>query len=144
MTHRGVAPLDPDTKVGRLRALLRDTEYAPLEPAEDGFGDYKMFSDVDLEAYLIEGGDNVLRAAGRATTGLALMYSAKGKSIKTDDLAVDLRGRGADLLKVARSFMDDADAEDAAEASDYFNIVPTGRRDRRCHAEGDSWSFIDA
>lgn len=127
MVNKGIAPLDPDTKVGRLRALLRDTQYTELTPAEPGYGDYGLYSDLALEAYLIEAGDNPLRAAGRAVTALAIEYSAKGKSVKTDDLAVDLRSRGKDLLAVARSFLEDANAEDAAEASDYFNIVGTGR-----------------
>jgi len=136
MANRGVAPLDPDTPVGRLRALLRDTEYAPLDPDEPGYGDYEIFSDVDLEAFLIETHENVLRAAARATTSLALEYSSAGLSIKTDDLAVDLRTRGKDLLAVARSFVEDADAQDAAEAMDFFEIVPTGKG-----VPGRTWGF---
>ncbi len=143
MANRGAVPLDPSTPVGRLRALLRDTEYTALSPAEPGFGDYEIFSDLDLEAYLIESSDHILRAASRATKSLALEYSAAGKSVKTDDLAIDLRSRGRDLLEVARSFMEDADAEEASEAADFFNIVPTGRNPfaRTCRAEGDSWTF---
>lgn len=142
MANKGATPLDPAAPLGRLRALLRDTEHQPLTPAEPGFADYAEFSDMDLQAFLIEAGDNVLRAAGRATTSLALAYSAEGKSIKTDDLAIDLRSRGKDLLEVARSFMQDAAAEDAAGAADFFEIVSIGRGQLPPSRVGSPWDFI--
>jgi hypothetical protein len=111
-----------------LRRVLRDDTRA-------------MFTDEDLAMYVRLFPDSILRAAGECVRSVAILYAAKGKSTKTDDLAVDLRSRGKDLLAVARSFIEDADAESAAEAAEYFNIVPTGGGRQRCHAEGDSFSW---
>lgn len=140
MSNPGIAPLDPTTDVGRLRALLADTAFKPLVPPVSGQGDYAIYSDADLIAYLALGAGDPLRSAAIATRRLALEYSAKGKSIRTDDLAVDLRSRGKDLLEVAKSFDEAAEASSASGASDYFNIVATGSaEDLRIHAEGAQW-----
>ena len=122
----GVAPLDPTSSVGHLRALLGDTQYVDLTPPVAGQGSYAVFSDADLISYLSLAGNVTLRAAAIAIRRMALEYSSKGKSIKTDDLAIDLRSRGRDLLEVAKSFESAADAADSSAADDYFNIVPFG------------------
>lgn len=145
MPNPGIAPLDPTTDVGRLRALLADTSYVPLVPPVSGQGDYAVFSDADLIAYLSLGAGDILRSAAIATRRLALEYSATGKSIKTDDLAVDLRSRGKDLLEVAKSFDKAADDVATGDANDYFNIVPTGLQpDIFVHAEGSQWPTFGA
>lgn len=145
MPNPGVAPLDPTTDVGRLRSLLADTQYVALVPPVAGQGDYAVFSDADLISYLSLGSSDPLRSAAIATRRLALEYSAKGKSIRTDDLAVDLRSRGRDLLEVAKSFDDAADDAATGEADDYFNIVPTGRPlDFFTHPEAAQWPDFGA
>lgn len=139
MPNPGVAPLDSTTAVGQLRAILGDTSYVDLTPPIAGMGDYAVYSDADLVAALTLAKGSILRAAGQLTKRLALQYSAEGRSIKTDDLAIDVRSRGADLLKVAESFIDDADAEDEAELNDYFNIVAPFRAEGPLHPEGAQW-----
>lgn len=141
MANPGIAPLDPTTDVGRLRALLADTSYVPLDPPVAGQGGYAIFSDADLIAYLALGSADPLRSAAIATRRLALEYSAKGKSVKTDDLAIDLRSRGKDLLEVAESFDSAANSAAESDANDYFNIVPFGDSPfgGHGHAEGALW-----
>ena len=139
----GAKPLDPSSSVGRLRLLLRDTDSTPLSPDVPGMANYAVFSDVALEIFLLNNGDNLQRAAGNAVQSLAIEYAAAGKSIKTDDLALDIKGRGSDLLAVARSFYADADATENASYSGFFQIVSfPGRRGRSRatdRVEGSPW-----
>ncbi|MBT2484750.1 MULTISPECIES: hypothetical protein [unclassified Microbacterium] len=136
----GIAPLDPNTAVGQLRALVGDTQFEPLAPPVDGQGDYYVWSDAALEAVLIPQAGNVLRAAGHLYLQLAAEYAQSQRSIKTDDLAINTIGRGDTLLKVAQSFFDEATAGENAAASDSFLIIsPGGRRGRgrcACRPEG--------
>lgn len=109
-----------------LRALLRDD-------------DVLVWTDENLEAAISATGDvSILRAAGQAVQSLAIEYAMQGRSIRTDDLAVDQKGRGADLLAVAKSFFDQASAADAVEAADHFEIVSFSGRPsaRSCRVEG--------
>lgn len=136
MPNKGIVPLDPETLVGQLRVLLRDTSYTELDPAEAGFGNYAVFSDQDLAVYAAQNPDSLNRAAGEAIRSIALEVAAGERSVKTDDLAVDLRGRGKSLLEIAQSFFDDADAADADAANDFFQIVPRPGRACRVRPEG--------
>lgn len=94
----------------QLQLVLRDTD-ATVFPTEE------------LETYKGLYPDSLFRAAASAVRSLAIAYAASGKSVKTDDLAIDLRSRGKDLLDVAASFDKEADAGDLRGADDYFNIV---------------------
>lgn len=115
----GLFPPDPSTELGRLRILLGDVSYTE---GEGGQGEYAVFGDSELVAFLEEGNQKPLRAAAIATRRLALEYSAAGQSIRTDDIAIDLRSRGANLIEVAKSFQDEADNQDA-----YLGIGPSVR-----------------
>lgn len=133
MSNKGISPIDAGTPVGALRLLVGDTASIPLDPAEDGFADYSVWSDDALLTALATQADNQLRAAGTLYLQLAAQYAQVGRSIKTDDLALDTKGRGGDLLKIAQSFLDEATASDNAAAADFFQIVPfAGRRSTRC------------
>lgn len=124
----GVAPFDPNTAVGQLRALVGDTEFQPLDPPVANRGDYNVWSDTALEAVLILKAGSALRAAGTLYLQLAAEYAQTQRSIKTDDLSINTSGRGDTLLKVAQSFLDEAQAGENAAASEYFQIVPFGGR----------------
>ena len=52
MPNRGIAPPDLATTRGKFRLLAGDSVYAPLIPAQTGFGDYTLFSDDEVDAYL--------------------------------------------------------------------------------------------
>jgi hypothetical protein len=126
--NRGASPIDPATPVGALRLLVGDTEGIALTPPEPGFLDYSVWSDDALESVLAAQGDNQLRAAGTLYLQLAAQYTQSGRSIKTDDLALDTKSRGSDLLKIAQAFIDEATANDNAAANDFFQIIPFGGR----------------
>jgi hypothetical protein len=140
VSNPGAAPLDPTTAVGQLRTLVGDTQFAPLAPPVAGQGDYNVWSDAALESILILQAGNALRAAGNLYLQLAAEYAQSQRSIKTDDLAINTIGRGDTLLKVAQSFLDEAQAGENAAASDVFQIVPFGGRRGRnrcaCRPEG--------
>jgi hypothetical protein len=109
-----------------LRALVRDDDEA-------------AFTDEQLDAALLASGDNLLRAAGFAYQALAAEYALRGKSVRTDDLAIDTRDRGKTLLEVAQSYFDEAAAAQNAEGGDLFQIVPFAGRAGRggcCRPEG--------
>ncbi|WP_029149401.1 hypothetical protein [Microbacterium indicum] len=115
-------PIDITTDLGRLRVLLGDIEM-------DG-ETYAVFRDYELQAILTEGA-SVLRAASIAVRRLALEYSTAGQSIAVDDVRLDVTGRGPNLLAVAKSFSDEADADDerrgAGAFADVFEVASTGR-----------------
>lgn len=124
MQHPGLAPLDPESAIGQLRVEVGDIAYGALTPEIAGQGNYAVWSDNDLAAALTRAKGSVPRAAGNLVRSLAIQYSAEGKSIKTDDLAIDVRGRGADLLAVAKAFLSEADAADVSSGNDFFAVVP--------------------
>ena len=103
-----------------LRNLLRDTGTPPV------------FSDAQLTVLQDAYPDSIFRAAAAAIKSLALEYAAQDRSIATDDLRIDMKGRGKTLLEVADSFLADADAEDAGAANDFFQIIPRASRRGCC------------
>lgn len=144
MPNVGKYPLDPISSAGQLRILVGDVSAKPLVPDVPGFADFAVFSDADLAAALLASGSSPLRAAGSLYRSLAAQYTMSGRSIKTDDLAIDTRNRGKDLLEVAQSFFDEADSVDAATASDFFQVVPFGGRspEGRPRVEGSPWPLL--
>jgi hypothetical protein len=114
--------------IGQLRVLVGDTASAALQPPMPGEVDYAVFGDDTLATALETAAGNVYRAAGNLYSALAVEYIQQGKSIRTDDLSIDTRTRGADLAKVAASFWEQADAHDAAAGADGFMIIPFAGR----------------
>ena len=122
----GVYPLDPTTDVGRLRALLGDTSAIELSPPVVGQRDYAVFSDVALASYIAITGSNLFRAAAAAVQTLALASAQTGGdkfSIKADDLGLTIGGDGASLSDIVTAFLRQADAVDAGEVNDFFEVV---------------------
>lgn len=125
MANIGVAPPDFATEVGQFRALVGDTSYVVTTP---GFGDYKMFSDAEIQAFIAQGGGSAFRAAGYAFLALSGQAALQSKMVKTDDLSIDLKNQAEALRKTAELWFQRADDEDAALGlDDEFLIVPTGR-----------------
>jgi hypothetical protein len=141
--NKGKAPLDPNTLLGQLRVFVGDVQSSPLEPAEEGWGSYAVFGDESLLGALAAAGDNLNRAAGNLFATLAVEYMQLGKSVRTDDLAIDTRGRGKDLLEVARSFWEQAALSDAATGGDIFTVVgPAGRAAPVVRPEATPWPIL--
>ncbi|WP_406245908.1 hypothetical protein ACI7YT_12770 [Microbacterium sp. M] len=146
MTNVGIAPPQPATPVGQLRLLVGDKNFTALEPPMTGLGNYAIWSDDALAVTLATAGGSQYRAAWSLYLGLAAEYAQRGKSIRTDDLAIDTKGRGDTLVKVAESFLSEAESAEAAEASDFFQLVPfggrPGRRGQRIRPEATPWPTV--
>ena len=135
----GADPFDPTTNVGLLRAVMGATESKPLVPPVEGRADYTMWSDLELLGSLIAADDNVYRAAGDLYTQMAVQYAHAERSVKTDDLTLDTKTRSASFLKIAQSYYERADAQDASEAGDMFEVVSRTRSHHSCRVEGSPW-----
>lgn len=125
--HPGAFPVDPETEVGSLRAVIGDTTSTQYDPPEPGFASYLMFSDQELEVFLARGG-TVLSGAGFAYLALSAQAALASQQIRDYDLQVDTTKRAADLRAIAQAFFDQ---DIAGGSSDYFDIVPTGKRHER-------------
>jgi hypothetical protein len=125
MPNKGISPIDTATALGQLRANLGDINSVALAPPEAGFVDYVYFADAELETFLLLGSSNVTRATAHALIQLSTGAALVGKSIKTDDLGIDIRGRGKDLLDIATALFKQANEEDAlaARADSFFELI---------------------
>lgn len=131
MTNIGVAPYDPTTLVGKVRVLTGDVTYGAIT---EGMAEYELFSDEEIESFILVGEESTLRAAGFAYLALAGRASLDAKSIKDYDLSVDLKSRSAELRKQGMEFFAQADEKDKRDGvSDVFELARTGRREH--HAE---------
>lgn len=118
----GFAPLIATSDVGRFRLLFGDTEFEPYDPEAGGYGNYKFFSDDQIEAFLASGGTDT-RAIGFAYLNLAGAAAVESRSVKDHDLAVDLTKRSSDLRAIAQGWFERADAEDDADGNgDIFEV----------------------
>jgi hypothetical protein len=125
MTNIGVAPYDPDTLVGRVRVITGDVVYGTIT---EGMAEYELFSDAEIESFILEAEESTLRAAGFGYLALAGRASLDAKSIKDYDLSVDLKARSAELRKQAMELFAQADEKDKRDGvSDVFELANTGR-----------------
>jgi hypothetical protein len=122
----GVYPLDPATLVGQTRVLFGDVYSTPYDPVEAGYQNYAELSDAEIEAYLATGGGVPARAIGYYYLSLSGTAAKESKSVKDQDLQVDLTKRAADLRAQAKYWFDLADAADGeAGGADFFDVFPT-------------------
>jgi hypothetical protein len=125
MTNIGVAPYNPATLVGKVRVTTGDVIYGTIT---SGQAEYQMFSDADIQAFLLTAEDNVLRAAGFGFMSLAARASLESKTIKDYDLSIDLKSLADSLRKQANEFFNQADNADARLGNlDVFELTRTGR-----------------
>lgn len=125
MTNRGIAPLDPTTDVGQFRVRSGDTKYVDLDPPEEGYGDYTLWSDIEIEAFLAAAASPAW-AIYQAYLQLATTAALESKSVKDYDLAIDTTKRSADFRAIAELWRGIAGDEDAASGnSDFFDVFPT-------------------
>ena len=119
MTNLGVVPVDPETEVGKLRILIGDVEYTPVD---DNTGDFSGFSDLQLEAY-ISLGSNRAYAAGYAYMALAAQFAADALKVTTDDESVDLTARAESMRKIANEWFAQAAIVSDNESNNFFSII---------------------
>ena len=116
------AVLDPESLVGQVRLVIGDD--VPESPDDLTY----TFSDDAIKVALSLADDGVTRAVGTLIKQLALQASLNGQSIKADDFSINTQNRGKNLLEVAQSYFDQADAEDAASAAGEVMVVNTRLR----------------
>lgn len=109
MANLGISPLEPTTPVGQFRLLIGDTTSVPLEPPVAGFGNYKLFSDAEIEVFLA-GSESPEGAAYLAFMQLSGAAAMESRTIKDLDLQVDLTKRATDLRLIAAEWKNRADA----------------------------------
>lgn len=123
MPNVGIAPPDLTSEVGQFRIVVGDLEYKPLEPPQQGRGDYEKWSDGEVEGFLAMGSGSTLRAAGFAYLQLASGAALASQSVADYDLKVDTTKRAADLRAIAQAYFEQADDLDDADGNgDIFDM----------------------
>jgi hypothetical protein len=117
MANTGVAPPDFTTDVGKVRALLGDTDPTDVSA---GLGTYMYFSDDEIGAFLTMYGDNVKLAAARCLETIAGSQALLLKSWSSDDLTVNGDRIAESLRKLAAQLREEAIQD---ESSEYFNMI---------------------
>ena len=128
MSLIGIAPADRSTPVGKVRALVGDTNYEPT--ADTAYGTYQYFSDDDLTLFLDVEGDSIAGATAQAYEGLAAALIIEAKNITTNDLRVATEKRAELMLTLAGVKRRQAVAEGIEAMNDVFDVVPFAGRDR--------------
>ena len=117
MANTGVAPPDYTTDVGKVRALLGDTDPTNVAAGE---GTYMYFSDDEIGAFLTMYGDNEKLAAARCLETIAGSQALLLKSWSSDDLTVNGDRIAESLRKIAAQLREEALQD---ESSEYFNMI---------------------
>ena len=138
-SNPGVAPLDPNTEVGRFRLLAGDATSKPLDPAVPGMGDYAIWSDAEIEAFLALSGGNIPRAIATAYMQMAAAWNSSSATIRTDDLQYQVKDSVGSWLNLADYWNKVADSEEERAINDYFDLVDVRGRERWCAPEAAPW-----
>lgn len=122
-------------EIRAFRVNVGDKAYTTVAPPPghpEWTADYAMFSDLDAESFLEQGGGSPLRAAGYVYLVWAGEAARESKSVKDYDLQVDLTKRAHDLRLSAAQFFEQADE---ADSDDGFFVVPMGDKPCACTPE---------
>lgn len=114
-------PVDYETPVGQVRALVPDVE--EIDYRDDGEPSFLM-SDEQLEALLAINNGNVKRAAADAIDALATSEAYISKVTKTEDLHTDGAKVGNMISLRAQRLRASADLDDERDSQDMFDIIP--------------------
>ena len=117
MANEGVAPPNYTTDVGKVRALLGDTEPTNVI---SGVGEYLYFSDDEIAAFLTMYGDNEKLAAARCLETISMSQALLLKSWTSDDLQVNGDRIAESLRKLAAQLREEALQD---ESNEYFNMI---------------------
>jgi hypothetical protein len=117
MANLGASPVDYDTDIGKVRALLGDTQ---AEDVAGGVGEYMYFGDDEIAAFLTMYGENVKLAAARCLETISMSQALLLKSWTSDDLTVNGDRIAESLRKLAAQLREEALAD---ESSEYFNMI---------------------
>lgn len=107
--------IDYTEPIGQIRLLITDLSEDPTE---------QLFSEQQLQAFLGMCADSVNRAAARALLVMAASEVMISKVIRTQDRSTDGAKVSAELRALAGVLAAAADAEDAAAAGSFFEVIP--------------------
>lgn len=123
----GVWPVEVESPVGKFRLLSGDVLATAYDPEYPGYRSFERFSDAEIGAYLSQGSYSIPRAVGYSFLYLAGQAAFQSKSVKDQDLQVDLTKRSGDFRALANMYFALADEEDALLGEgDFFDVFPTG------------------
>jgi hypothetical protein len=117
MANLGASPVDYNTDIGKVRALLGDTV---AENVANGVGEYMYFGDDEIAAFLTMYGENPKLAAARCLETVSMSQALLLKSWSSDDLAVNGDRIAESLRKLAAQLREEALSD---ESSEYFNMI---------------------
>lgn len=130
----GQAPADLQAPIGQFRLLANDLASTPLNPNVAGRGQYELFSDAEIAAFINLYPTSMLRSVGVAYMTLAGRAATESAITKDYDLQVDLTKKAADLRATATAYFTRADAENDMTGDDstfgitggvYSQSIPT-------------------
>jgi hypothetical protein len=108
----------------------------PLVPDVPGQADFRFFSDAEIQAYLIQGGNNPMMATGFAYLAWSRDAAKLQMLGKTDDLQFDTTDRAKEFRLIADEWFNRANnvewfdlgptSEEVIDVRDY--MYPTGGR----------------
>ena len=108
-------------------ADLTPTEIIRLNITDTGTD--KLFTDDQLNAWLAQYDGSINRVTYRALVTMATSTVLVSKKIRTQDLTTDGPAEAAALLALAKTYKDEADADDAAAGS-FFEVIAFGGSNR--------------
>ena len=136
MSNPGSTTIDPTSPLGQVRLNLGDTVSVPLVPDVPGQGDFRFFSDLEIQAFLAQGDNNALMATGFAYLSWSRDAAKLAILGKTDDLQFDTTDRAKEFRLLADEFFERANnvewftlsptSEEVVDVRDY--MYPTGGR----------------
>ena len=129
--NKGEAPPNRAIAVGQFRVLIGDVDYTPLDPVQVGFGDYAMFSDDEIEVFLMQADNSLEGSLYWAYMQMAGAAARESKNVKDLDLQVDLTKRATDLRLMAIQWKEAWDQVSA----DIFEVFDIGGSDCGCVPE---------
>lgn len=127
----GIYLPDVNTEVGRFRVLLGDVSADPLNPPDPVYASYKMFSDIELQGFLVSAEMSLDGAMYFAYMQMAGAAARESKNVKDLDLQVDLTKRATDLRLIAQMWLDRWNTATA----DIFEVFDIGGSDCGCAPE---------
>jgi hypothetical protein len=117
-----ITPPDYNTPIGQVRLLIPDTEQLE-DPKDLTASSQYIFSDAQLQAFIVLYNNNVKRAAAAAKLALATSEALISKVIKTYDFATDGAKLGAELRAQAKQLQDEAREDDMYDSYETFIVV---------------------
>lgn len=121
MPNTGLSPVNYETTVGQVRAVIGDDDAINVVGGE---GEYVWYSDAAIEGLLTVFGDSPLRASAQALRTIASSQALLLKKWSADDLHVDGPAISEAMRKLAADL--DEQATNGEAALDIFEISYPG------------------